>query len=169
MNLTIMDYNYIKQLLERYWACETTVEEESILRAFFSQKTVPAELAQYQPLFVYQATEPKDDVLGEDFDAHIMAMIEEPVQVKARVIPMTQRLKPLFKAAAVVAIVLTLSNAFQMSFDSNSPVANGSGGYNYDHIQQMHAVAKADSAVIDTAQQATIQSSTSYTSPMLDR
>ena len=133
MILTIMDYNYIKQLLERYWACETTVEEESILKAFFSQKSVPAELAKYQALFVYEATEPKTDVLGDDFDARMLAMTEEPKQVKARVITMTQRLRPLFKAAAVVAIILTLSNAFQMSFDNNGPVI-GSGATNYNRI-----------------------------------
>ena len=38
-----MDYKYINQLLERYWNCETSLEEEGILRAFFSQKDVPAE------------------------------------------------------------------------------------------------------------------------------
>ena len=27
-----MDYKYIKQLLERYWNCETSLEEEDILR-----------------------------------------------------------------------------------------------------------------------------------------
>ena len=30
-----MDYKYIEQLLERYWNCETSLEEEQILRAFF--------------------------------------------------------------------------------------------------------------------------------------
>ena len=69
-----MDYNYIKQLLERYWACETTVEEESILKAFFSQKSVPAELAKYQALFVYEATEPKTDVPGDDCDGRTRAV-----------------------------------------------------------------------------------------------
>ena len=164
-----MDYNYITQLLERYWACETTVEEESILRAFFSQKSIPAELAQYQPLFAYQTAEPKADVLGDDFDARILALTEEPQQVKARVIPITQRLRPLFKAAAVVAIIITLSNAFQMSFDSNGPVAGGSAGYNFDHIQQINAVAKADSAVLDTVPQSTMQQSATYSSQILER
>ncbi len=164
-----MDYNYITQLLERYWACETTVEEESILRAFFSQKTVPAELSQYQPLFAYQTAEPKADVLGDDFDARILAITEQAQPVKARVIPMTQRLRPLFKAAAIVAIIITLSNAFQMSFDSNSPVAGGSASYNFDRIQQMHAVAKADSAILDTVPQATMQQSVTYSSQILER
>ena len=49
-----MDYKYIEQLLDRYWACETSEEEERILKAFFSQKDVPAALARYKALFVYE-------------------------------------------------------------------------------------------------------------------
>ena len=48
-----MDYKYIEQLLERYWKCETTLEEEEILRAFYSQKDVPDELLPYKDLFCY--------------------------------------------------------------------------------------------------------------------
>ena len=32
-----MNYQYIEQLLERYWDCQTTLEEEQILRSFFKQ------------------------------------------------------------------------------------------------------------------------------------
>ena len=49
-----MDYKYIEQLVERYWNCETTTEEERILRTFFSQKDVPVQLLQYRDLFAYQ-------------------------------------------------------------------------------------------------------------------
>ena len=56
-----MDYKYIKQLLERYWRCETSLEEEEILRTFFSQKDVPGELASYKSLFEYEQSEPKTD------------------------------------------------------------------------------------------------------------
>ena len=97
-----MDYKYINQLLERYWNGETTLEEEEILRAFFSQKDIPAELLPYQALFAYGQTEKKANVLGDDFDERILSMIEERKPVKARIIPLGQRLKPLFKAAAVV-------------------------------------------------------------------
>ena len=111
-----MDYKYINQLLERYWAGETSLEEEQILRSFFSQPNVPDELKQYRCLFIYEQTEPATDVLGDDFDEQLMSIIERPRPVKARVLTIGQRFAPLFKAAAVVAIILTLSNAAQSSF-----------------------------------------------------
>lgn len=145
-----MDYKYINQLLERYWNCETSLEEEGILRAFFSQKDVPAELRQYQPLFAYQQLEAKEKYLGADFDNRLLAMIEEdePIKVKARTITLTQRLKPLFKAAAVVAIFLTLGNAAQESFQTQQPSTTGMAGYN--KVEKGASVALRDSAAIDT-------------------
>lgn len=116
-----MDYKYIEQLLERYWAAETTLEEEGILRAFFSQTDIPAELAQYRALFAYEAEEATSHMLGDDFDARMLAMIEEESQtaVQARVIPLKQRLMPLFKAAAIVAIILTVGGAMQRPWDAS--------------------------------------------------
>ncbi len=105
-----MDYKYIEQLLENYWQGETTLQEESILRNFFSQEDVPAAFLQYKPLFVYE--QEKEDVLDEEFDSHILEMIGEK-EPKARIVTMTSRLMPLFKAAAIVAIVITLVNAAQ--------------------------------------------------------
>ena len=108
-----MDYKYIEQLLERYWQCETTLQEETILRTFFSQEDVPASLQQYKALFNLQQ---EKETLGDDFDARMLEMvgIEEP---KAKVISLTSRLMPLFRAAAIVAIILTLGNAAQAPWD----------------------------------------------------
>lgn len=106
-----MDYKYIEQLLERYWECETTLQEESILRAFFSQEEVPAELRKYKALFTCDLQ--GEDSLGDDFDARILAMTEEKDQPVAKTITLTSRLMPLFRAAAIVAIILTLGNAAQ--------------------------------------------------------
>ena len=79
--MTNMDYKDIEQLLERYWQCETSVEEESVLRDFFSREDVPAHLLRYKNLFVYQQVQ-QEVGLGEDFDARILAQVETPV-VKA--------------------------------------------------------------------------------------
>ena len=114
-----MDYKYIEQLLERYFACETSLQEEQILRSFFSQdeQELPESLRQYVPLFRAMQQE---DVLGEDFDERILAMIEEqPRVVKAREIPFKKRLMPLFKAAAIVAIILTIGGALQRPWDAS--------------------------------------------------
>ena len=110
-----MDYKYIEQLLERYFQCETTLKEEEILRSFFSQEDVPVWLLKYQALFTFEASQ--EETLGDDFDDRILTMIEQTQPVKARVISITQQLKPLFKAAAIVAIVLTLGNAAQAPWD----------------------------------------------------
>ena len=87
-----MDYKYINQLLERYWRCETTLEEEQILRSFFSQTDVPEDLRKYRTLFLYEQTQPKTCRLGEDFDERMMSLIAEPAKVKARRITMRERL-----------------------------------------------------------------------------
>ncbi len=144
-----MDYKYINQLLERYWAGETSLEEEQILRSFFSQPNVPDELKQYRCLFIYEQTEPATDVLGDDFDEQLMSIIERPRPVKARVLTIGQRFAPLFKAAAVVAIILTLSNAAQSSFrdDDYTNVTS------FERPVQGVSVALNDSARTDTLKQ----------------
>ena len=115
-----MDYKYIEQLVERYFQAETTLQEEQILRAFYAQADddMPDGLRQYAALFV--ALDEKAE-LSDDFDERILAMTEEqPQHVKARTVSLSERLRPLFKAAAIVAVVLSLSNAVNQSFQPDS-------------------------------------------------
>ena len=103
-----MDYKYIEQLLERYWEGETTLQEEAILRTFFNQEDVPAGLMKYKSFFECGLQE---ETLGDDFEARILSSIGQE-ESKVKMISLS-RLKPLFKAAAVVAILLTIGNAAQ--------------------------------------------------------
>lgn len=112
-----MDFKDIEQLLTRYWQCETSLEEEARLRAFFSGDDVPEHLLRYKDLFVYQQLQ-QEVHLGEDFDARVLAEVEVPV-VKAKRMTLVARFMPLFKAAAVVAVVLSLGNVMQHSFFSD--------------------------------------------------
>ncbi len=123
-----MDYKYIEQLLERYWNCETSVEEEQILRIFFQQKELPAHLRRYRSLFTYQeaASEVK---LGEDFDKKVLAEIERPV-VKARKLTLYTRFMPLFKAAAMMILLFTLGGVVKHTAGESS-----SSGIVYVHDQ----------------------------------
>ena len=110
-----MDYKYIEQLLDRYWEGETTLQEETILRTFFSQDAseIPENIRMYRELFICQVE--KEEPLGEAFDVRILHEIGE--MPKAKTFSLTDRLMPLFKAAAIVAIILTLGNAAQAPWD----------------------------------------------------
>ena len=116
-----MDYKYIEQLLERYWKCETSLQEESILRNFFAQHDVPSHLMPYKGLFLCEENI-REAHLSEDFDKRILALTEQKethvaLAVKVRKASLNYRLQPFFKAAAVVAIVLSLSMAVQMAME----------------------------------------------------
>lgn len=154
-----MDYKYIEQLIERYFSAETTLQEEQILKAFYAQQDaeMPENLRQYAPLF--EAIMP-DEQLGDDFDERLLAMTEEAPVVKARVISMAQRLRPLFSAAAVVAILLTLASALNVQLksetatsqdiivaDIDAPVPSGQPVVAFDNVQ---LVVAADTLTIDS-------------------
>ena len=111
-----MDYKYIEQLLERYWQCETTLQEEAILRTFFSQpdtSEIPEDLRKFRDLFICE--QQKEEPLGDDFDMRILEKIGEAP--KTKVVTLKDRLMPLFRAAAIVAIILTLGNAAQAPWE----------------------------------------------------
>ena len=140
-----MDYKYIEQLLERYWDCETTIEEESILRTFFSQKDVPARLIKYRSLFEYQKQSADSEPLGVEFDQKVLAAIEEetaktPKVVKAKKVALATYFKPLFKAAAIVAMVLTIGDAAQWSMGTIS---------DENPLQQHQMMMAADTVKVD--------------------
>lgn len=147
-----MDYRYIEQLLERYWECQTTLEEENILRAFFSQDDIPVSMLQYRDLFLYQKEEVEGDVLGAEFDERILAIVDEPAPVKARKIKLTQRLIPLFKAAAVVAIVLSVGNAIQVPLNDQNDEYLGVTGSGNPIPGVSVAKTERDSIYIDSLQ-----------------
>ncbi len=145
-----MDYKYIEQLLERYWECQTTLDEEAILRAFFCSDDVPASLLKYRPLFVYAQRAVAEERLTEAFDRKLLAQMHSNKPVKAQHVSLSARLRPLLKAVAVVAVLLTLSNAIQMSFDANRSAAEVVEVIASDSAALQ--VAQSDSIAVDTLQ-----------------
>lgn len=127
-----MDYKYIEQLLSRYWDAETTLDEERLLRAFFSQEEIPAHLEPLRDMFV--ATDLADAKLSDDFDERLIALAgaeETPATaqtVKAMRPSLFRRLRPLYNAAAAIAIVFFVVGAVQHGFDSASEQ-----GWGYTH------------------------------------
>lgn len=120
-----MDYKYIEQLLERYWDCGTSLEEEQILRSFFRQRQLPGHLLRYRELFA-ALDEEKRTGLGEDFDARVLALVERPV-VKARRLTLRQRCMPLLKAVAMVVILLATGALMKRSVSADSGMVCAGG------------------------------------------
>lgn len=152
-----MDYKYIEQLLDKYFECQTTLEEEQILRAFFAQESVPAHLLQYRELFVSQAFGKNAESLGTDFDERILSIIgaekkeEEVKHVVARKVSLNKRLRPLYKAAACVAIVLAIGQAAQMPYYKSEAEQQESLARSLEQLQQIqkdkNAVAQGDTVI----------------------
>jgi len=95
-----MDYNIIKSLLEKYWNCETSVEEEAQLRAYFSSEKVPEDLKEFAPLFQYFESENEVHV-SDGFDKDLMKRIDGKKQSGKQ-----RYLGIFYKVAAAVILIL---------------------------------------------------------------
>ena len=65
-----MNSEHIHILLNKYWNCETSAEEEQVLRDFFSGPNIPEELEPYAPLFTY-SNNARDITTSIHFDAKL--------------------------------------------------------------------------------------------------
>ena len=128
-----MDYKYIEQLLERYWECQTTLDEEAILRTFFRQEDVPASLLPYRQLFLEEDALASEHV-GKEFQEKVLRLVGEESTLpfgegmgagycKARRMTFMRRLRPFYRAAGLVAILLTIGDAAQQSFTTEGDAA----------------------------------------------
>ena len=123
-----MNYQYIEQLIERYFAAETSVAEERILRAFFAESNVPSHLQQYTSIFRFAAEEAEaPKVLGADFDEKVLARLRakgDMPEVHVRAIKMTigARLRPLWRAAAAVALLVAVVGTAEEAIDKTTSV-----------------------------------------------
>ena len=71
-----MDSKQLEQLLEKYWNCETSLEEEKQLREYF-RGSVPENLKDTADLFRYYEAQQSHSVEGTDFDAVVRKKIKQ--------------------------------------------------------------------------------------------
>lgn len=70
-----MDSKQIEQLLEKYWNCETSLEEEQQLREFFRGQ-VPDNLQDVAQVFQYFGSQQKREIDDAGFDAVVRKNIQ---------------------------------------------------------------------------------------------
>lgn len=110
-----MDYNRIKNLLDRYWCGDTSVEEEHELKRFFSTHTdLPAEIEKDRKWFtgIHDIASAR---LSDDFDSRILAIIESKENMatvasgaRHRVTPLRSVLLAVVSAAAILILYFSL-------------------------------------------------------------
>lgn len=71
-----MNYNSIKELLEKFYAGETTLKEEDALKLFFAEEIVPERLKADQELFLAMIASEREERLGSDFDEAVLSQLE---------------------------------------------------------------------------------------------
>lgn len=90
----------IEQLLDKYWKCETSLEEEKELRAYFNESVVPDELKETSLLFKYFEEQKKQTVNEIGFNQKIKA--------KTTVVKSGRIIKMIFTSAKIAAGVVVL-------------------------------------------------------------
>lgn len=102
-----MDSERIKKLLDRYWECETTLEEEKELREYFASDQVDDQFKDVAPLFQFYKNEKHTTTLDGMFDQDVLNQIEAesaPEPKKGKLVVMFANIS---KVAAVALIVVT--------------------------------------------------------------
>jgi len=108
-----MDSKRIDLLLERYWNCVTTQEEEAEIKAFFNSGIdIPVHLKSTAPLFQYFREEAEIKLKDQDFDKKLMAQLQQ--QPKGKVRKLEQSFQNYMKVAAAIALIIVTSFVFRM-------------------------------------------------------
>ena len=128
-----MDYNVIKQLIDRYWDSNTGIEEERKIKMFFSTNSdLPEELEKWRSWFS-DLSDISNAELGDDFDVRILERIgQEPVINKRRFV-----INFRYLAAACIALMIFSATTWtiisHMSEKQNAQALNNE----YEQIKNM--------------------------------
>jgi hypothetical protein len=76
-----MNWETIKELLNRYWEAETNLAEEQLLKEAFSRSDLPAHLSPFKTYFIYQSIR-KNAVSAINADEMLFSVLETPAKKK---------------------------------------------------------------------------------------
>ncbi|MDR1610206.1 MAG: hypothetical protein LBS08_01695 [Candidatus Symbiothrix sp.] len=97
-----MTQTTIKQLLDKYWNCETSPEEEQLLIDFFSGDSVPDEWKKYQTLFGWKKAQ---------------TLVKASPELKAEIgQPVVIQFYSVIKVAASILLILTIGIGFHTHY-----------------------------------------------------
>lgn len=112
-----MNTKEIERLIEKYFAGETTLAEEKVLREFFSGSDVPEELAGHRPVFSWFEEEQKEGITNPEFDRILFSKLSDEEGRVVSMVPRRTRIAYIASMAAAVVLLagITLTIIFTVS------------------------------------------------------
>ncbi|MCH2082455.1 MAG: hypothetical protein MK226_08695 [Saprospiraceae bacterium] len=114
-----MDYKHIETLVDKYFEGETSLQEETQLKDYFTKEHIHPSLEMYQGLFQYWVDE-SQVTLDDAFDIALLEKIEaqEAADSSASAKPkkgkvILLRTRMLYRVAAAIALVMTAWWSYQ--------------------------------------------------------
>ena len=98
----LMDSKRIEELLNKYWNCETSLEEEQQLREYFRGQKIPEQWKETASLFRYFDLNKKKTITDVSFDKEVLAKVRPAGRMSSLV----------FNAMRIAAGVAVLMVAF---------------------------------------------------------
>jgi len=111
-----MESAKIRELVEKYWEGDTTLEEEEQLRDYFSQEEAPEGLKNEAVLFRYYRTNTRFRTLDAQFDDQLVQRIERKQSRQRWLV-----FRPMMSAAAVVVLLLAAVVLFRTEPENPAP------------------------------------------------
>lgn len=111
-----MDSDKINSLLDKYWACETTLDEEKELREYFEQGEFPEQLRETSHLFRYFSETRSNAISDVSFDRQVIDRISAGKQGKVR-----RLLFNTMRIAAGVAVLVVATFLVRNEIRNNNP------------------------------------------------
>lgn len=111
-----MDSKNINALLEKYWNCETSLEEEQQLKAYFRGKEIPEQLKETAVLFQYFDEHKKKDLSDSGFDREVLEKVKTPKQGKV-----TRLFYNSMRIAAGIAVLVVATFLVRNEIRENNP------------------------------------------------
>jgi len=119
-----MDYNNIKQILEKYWEGETSLQEENLLHEYFNSDDVVEELKDVQPMFQYFKVEQSTRIENPKFDEQLLTQLEETMIKPMRSVGNRRNRIIRLVASAAAIVLLAFSGLFiYQQMDTSGQIA----------------------------------------------
>lgn len=114
-----MDSKRIEELLQKYWDCETSLEEEQQLQEYFRSEKVPEQLKETAGLFHYFETQ-RNKAVDEYFDRKVVTQLKEQPVKKGKMVSL---LHNSMRIAAGVAVLVAAVFFVRQEIRKNDTVA----------------------------------------------